>query len=365
MKSKTKKIVKRSFIGLLGFIILLVAFGAWFISLLPAPDKMLSEKTPEEIPYLSENIIPSRGKILAVVTSTSIMGGSNKPTGYELTELSRAYYVFKANGFEVDVASPKGGKPPVVIDDEDMGIFDYAFMNDPYATQQRENTIPLSDVDPNEYQAVYFVGGKGAMYDFPENPHIQNIVQTHYQSNKVIGAVCHGPAALVNTFLENGQSIVEGKVISSFTDAEELFLIPDAKAIFPFLLQEELERKGALFSDGIMYLEKVSQDGNLITGQNPWSVWKLAETMIMQLGYTPKPRNKTSEELAVDVLLSYEEGGVNTAKKSIDSFYAKETEKMNRTLLAMHAIVASMQGKIGKSIGLIRLLAYADGKSNG
>lgn len=359
---KFRSIIKWFFISLLGLAIILVSFGAWFINQIPERDQNLSEIAPQDIEYLANDTIQSRGKILAVVTSTNTMGKSNKPTGYELTELSRAYYIFAANGFEVDVASPKGGNPPVVIDDEDMGAFDHAFLNDPIATRKRKNTLAISTVNPDDYEAVYFVGGKGAMYDFPENTHIQNIVRNHYRSDKVVGAVCHGPAAFVNVTLY-GRSMIEGKVISSFTNAEELFLIPDAKTIFPFLLQEELERKGAQFSDGTMYLENISQDGNLVTGQNPWSTWALAEAMIEQLGYTPKPRNRTPDELAVEVLMTYEENGIASAKNMIDSIYNSEVEEMNRTLVAMHAIVAGMQGRIGKAFSLIRLLSYAKKKS--
>src|SRR5690606_7203536 len=109
-------------------------------------------------------------------------------TGYELTELSRAYYVFQANGFVVDIASPLGGKPPVVIDDDDMGVFDYAFLNDSIAQKKANNTIAMQAVNADEYAAIYFVGGKGAMYDFPQNKYIQSIVRDFYESGKVIGA---------------------------------------------------------------------------------------------------------------------------------------------------------------------------------
>lgn len=363
MKSRKRTIIKWTLISLSSFIILVVSFGAWFLSLIPKPIESLKETQRGEIAYLSQNVIPNRGKILTVVTSTDVMGSSGKPTGYELTELSRAYYVFEANGFEVDVASPLGGEPPVIIDKEDMGVFDYAFMNDPQASYKRKNTIKLSDVNPAEYEAVYFVGGKGAMFDFPQNGHIQSLVRQYYESDKVIGAVCHGPAALLGVFLSNGRPLVENKAVSGFTNAEELFLIPDAKTIFPFLLQEKLEENGAKFSDGTMYLENVSHDGNLITGQNPWSTWSLAEKMISQLGYVPKPRNETPDELAIQVLGTYEEKGFTSAEEMVDKFYSQKPEEVNRTLIAMHAIVGVMQGKVGKSIDLVRLVAHAKSKS--
>ena len=358
--SRFKKILKWSLLSILGLAITLFAFGYWFIGLIPKPNKNIdpSQSVASSLPYLSKNIIPKRGKVLAVVTSTDQMGASGKKTGYELTELSRAYYVFTANGFEVDVASPLGGQSPVIIDDEDMGVYDFAFLNDQIAQEKTKNTLPLSEVNPEEYAAVYFVGGKGAIYDFPNNPHIQSIVREYYQSGKVVGAVCHGPAALVNVTLTDGNHLLDGKSVSSFTNSEELFLIPDAKTIFPFLLEDELVENGANFVEGSMYLENVIHDKNIITGQNPWSTWKLAETMVSQMGYEPKKRIITGEENAIKVLGSFEEDGYKNAKALISELETRELE-MNRTLIAMHGIVSVMQWKIGKTIQLIRLLKHA------
>jgi putative intracellular protease/amidase len=358
--SRFKKILKWSLLSILGLALVIFAFGYWFISLIPKPDVSydVSETVVESIPYLAENPLPYRGKVLTVVTSTDIMGTSGKPTGYELTELSRAYYVFQGNGFEVDVASPKGGNPPMVIDDEDMGIYDYAFLNDPVAQQKINNTIAIDQVDSALYKAIYFVGGKGAMFDFPDNPHIQSIVSHYSQSGKVIGAVCHGPAALVNVTLEGGQSILKDLSVSSFTNKEELFLIPDAQDIFPFLLEDKLVENGANFNEGTMYLENVTHDGNIITGQNPWSTWRVAETMIEQLGYEPKRRAITSEENAIQVLESLEDHGFKSAKELITEM-AENSLEMNRTLLAMHSMVAAMQWNVAKSYQLVRLVSHA------
>ena len=358
--SRFKKILKWSLVSLIGLTITLFAFGYWFMSLIPRPQTQLdpSETLPASLPYLSENIVPKRGKVLAVVTSTSQMGVSGKKTGYELTELSRAYYVFTANGFEVDIASPRGGEPPVIIDDEDMGPYDFAFLNDPTAQEKRENTLPLSEVDPDTYDAVYFAGGKGAMYDFPDNLHIQALVKDYYQSGKVVGAVCHGPAALVNVTLDNGDYLINGKAVSSFTNHEELFLIPEAETIFPFLLEDQLVENGATFMEGSMYLENVVVEQNIVTGQNPWSTWKLAETMISQMGYEPKKRSISGEENAIKVLGTYQEQGFDRTKVLITEM-AESQQNMNRTLIAMHSIVAGMQWKMVKTIHLIRLLKHA------
>jgi putative intracellular protease/amidase len=339
-----------------------VAFVFWLLSLIPANTNHqdLTITKPQDLVYLSHGVKEHRGKILAVVTSTDVMGTSGKQTGYELTELARAYYVFEANGFEVDIASPKGGKPPVVIDNDDMGKFDFAFLNDTFAQKKVDNSIAITDVDTSQYQAVYFVGGKGAMFDFPDNAAIKSLVSEYYQSGKVVGAVCHGPAALVNVILDDGNALVANKTVSSFTNNEELLLISDAKEVFPFLLQNKLIEQGANFEAGYVYLDNMVQDGNLITGQNPWSVWSVAESMIETLGYLPVKRQVTAEENTISILITYEDKGIQQAKAQITSMLANEDQSFDRILFAVHTIVYAMQWELGKSIDMLRLLSFAD-----
>lgn len=361
--SRIHPIIKWSLIVFGGLTISIVSFVFWFMGLIPEPaisKEEMKKTSPSDFPYLTGNVTPYRGKVLAVVTSCAELGNSGKSTGYELTELARAYYVFEANGFEVDVASPLGGEPPVVIDGDDMKEYDYAFLNDPLAQSKVTKSKALKDVDPDEYLGIYFVGGKGAMFDFPQNKYIQSIVQTYYESGKVVGAVCHGPAALVNVRLSNGQNLLADRIISSFTNEEELFLIPDARDVFPFLLQEKLAENGALFNEGTMYLNQVSQDGKLVTGQNPWSTWEVAETFVEQLGYTPKMREITPEESTVSILAIYENDGYNKAKNTIKKYCSNNTRPIDRELLAVHSIVAAMQFKIVKAVNLVRLLSYSN-----
>ena len=365
---KKYPVLKWTIVSVASLLVIVISFGIWFISLLPLEEmkerlKTIETSSIENLPYLSENVILQRGKILAVVTSSSTMGSSGKSTGYELTELSRAYYVFKANGFEVDIASPLGEEPPVVIDDDDMGEFDFAFLNDSIAQYKTSHTIAMNDVVAEDYQAVFFVGGKGAMFDFPDNKAIQSIVRNYYQSGKVIGAVCHGPAALVNVTLDNGRPLIENKKVSGFTNNEELLLIPKAKTIFPFLLQDKLTAQGAQFNEGAMYLENISHDKNLVTGQNPWSTWILAETMIKQLGYTPKDRQITAEENAIKVLEVYESNGSDKAKGLIETMASQENMPMARELIASHSIIAVMQGDIGRFFSIVGLASYAKSQS--
>lgn len=355
---KKYRIIKWILTSLAVIITIVILTGIYIASLLPAEDSTLKKSEMSDISYITENVPAYRGKILAVVTSTDSMGTSGKSTGYELTELARAYYVFKANGFDVDIASPLGGKPPVVLDDDDMGLFDYAFLNDTVAQSKVNNSLLLNDVISEDYKAVYFVGGKGAMFDFPNNKYIQTLIQDFHNSKKVIGAVCHGPAALVNVKLDNGQPFLKNKQVSAFTNKEELLLIPKAETIFPFLLQDKLIEQGAEFSEGIMYLEKISHDENLITGQNPWSVWALAETMILQMGYNPKPRAITGEENAVKILNIYETKGSTDCITVIKRILHEEKQPISRALLIDHSAISVIQGDFIKFYDLLKLASY-------
>jgi putative intracellular protease/amidase len=355
---KKYRIIKWILTALTLIVAIIIIIGIYIASLLPVEDGTLVNSQVHDIPYITKDVPAYRGKILAVVTSTATMGTSGKGTGYELTELARAYYVFEANGFDVDIASPLGGKPPVVLDDDDMGIFDYAFLNDSIAQSKTNNSLLLKDIKPEIYEAVYFVGGKGAMFDFPNNKFIHALIQDFHKNNKVIGAVCHGPAAFVNVTLKDGQSFLKNKQVSSFTNKEELLLIPKAESVFPFLLQDKLISQGAVFNEGIMYLEKISHDNNLITGQNPWSVWAMAEAMVKQIGYTPKHRAITAEENAVKVLFAYETKGKEDAKAVIKQIVEENKKSVSRSLLINHSAVSVIQGHLKKSYDLLRLASY-------
>lgn len=305
--------------------------------------------TASDLEFLAQPPTTQRGRILAVVTSVDRIGDSTKRTGYELTELSRAYWVFVANGYAVDIASPLGGEPRMVKDD-DLGVADYAFLNDPAVQQQLKSTLKLSAVDPDDYAAVYFVGGKGTMWDFPGNADIQRIVR-NIEPRGVIGAVCHGPAALVGLSLDDGRVLLAGRRVSAFTNAEERFLSTATVEALPFLLQDQLGSGGAQFVEGEMFLDHSVRDGNLVTGQNPWSTWSVAEKMIEALGHSPVQRMRTDEEISADLLAIYHRHGLQRALQAKD-----ELPRSNKELFLMHAIVAGMQWQPGVAYDL-QLLA--------
>ncbi len=353
--------LKKIFYSIL-FLFLLIGISIyWLSSLIMEAEPQVDPKStyPHHLPYISEGLPKTRGRILAVVTSTDSMGENGKKTGFDLTELARAYYVFQANGYEVDIASPLGGKPPVVIDNDDMGPFDYAFLNDPIAQEKVASTIPVENIFAAHYQAVYFVGGKGAMFDFPNNRHIQEIARVIYESGGVVSGVCHGPAALVNVELSNGEMLVTNKRVSAFTNDEELFLMPNARDIFPFLLESKLRQQGANVELGLSYLRQVSHDENIVTGQNPWSSWKTSEKVIEQLGHVPVSRNKTPAEASVDVLNNYHQNGLDMARDQLVSMSAVGGSSIDRKLIAMHGVVATMKGDYTTTMDLVRLLHSA------
>lgn len=337
--------IKKFFIGVFGVVLILAVVLAfiiyWASKFSPAEAEVakLQDTKVEDIHYLQNTLPVARGKILAVVTSVRTLADTGRPTGYELTELARAYWVFQANGFEVDLASIQGGEPYALLDDEDMGIYDYAFLNDATAKHKMKNTFKLDEVNADHYQAIYFVGGKGAMFDFPDNPAVINLVNHFAEQGKMIAAVCHGPAALINAKAANGEWFLANKKVSAFTNREELLLIPEAETIFPFLLQTKLQERGANFIAGADYLEQVSLERGLVTGQNPWSVWRLAEETIKQLGYQPLTRTLTTEENSVDLLKLYQQEGLESTEKII-----KNREHLySGRLILMHAFVAFMR----------------------
>lgn len=352
------KILKITALTFVSLFALVVGLGIGFLTLIDDGLDRTAIKNAQasHIAYLNQSVSDTRGKVLVVVTSVNAEAQTGFKTGYELTELSRPYWVFTVNGFEVDIASTAGGEPPVVIDGDDMSEFDYAFLNDDEAQHKVRHSLKLDTVDHDQYDAVFFVGGKGTLWDFPNSPAIQSLVKNFYQSDRVIGAVCHGPAALVNVILDDGTPLVAGKEISSFTDAEELFLEPNAETVFPFLLENKLRQQGAIFNAAPNYLSQVSQDGKLLTGQNPWSTWDIAEKMVHALGYIPVEREITGEENTGEALLVYEAKGKEAAKSYLATLIEQNNQPISRQLIGVHSIVAAMEGRYGKVIDMLSLL---------
>ena len=221
-------------------------------------------------------------RVLIVLTSHTELGNTGEKTGFWLPELTHPYYEFKKAGFTVDVASIQGGMAPL-----DSKAFDEAdeyhqiFLNDSELMAKVMRSIPLSKINPDDYQAILFSGGSGPMWDFPDNKDINRISAAIYQSNGIVSAVCHGNAALINIKLADGSLLVKGKRVSAFSNKEEADL--GTTEIIPFLLQDKLIERGAIYVQGKAWQENVVVADRLITGQNPASAKKVALSIIERL----------------------------------------------------------------------------------
>lgn len=217
-------------------------------------------------------------KALIVVTSHSRLGSTGKLTGYYLPEVTHPYFELEKGGLEVDIASPLGGESPMDESSRDLSdVLNRKFIEQPTLMAKLRNTIALSKVNPDDYAAVIFAGGHGTMWDFADSIDINRITSKIYERNGVVAAVCHGPAALINVKLSNGKFLVDGKHLTSFSNAEEH--AAQLTQIMPFLLQTELENRNAKYESAPLWQKKVVIDGRLVTGQNPASAAGVGEAV--------------------------------------------------------------------------------------
>jgi len=219
-------------------------------------------------------------KILFVVTSHDQKGGTGQPTGFYLGEVSHPWDILHEAGYEIDFVSPKGGKAPVDGFNLDDPI-NKKFWNDPQYHKKIENTLKPSEVKPEAYAAIFYAGGHGAMWDFADNAELAAIAARIYENNGIVGAVCHGPAGLVNIRLNNGSYLVSGKKINAFTNEEETEVKLDK--VVPFLLESKLIERGARFEKSGLWQPHVTVDQRVVTGQNPQSAKGVGEAILTEL----------------------------------------------------------------------------------
>jgi putative intracellular protease/amidase len=218
-------------------------------------------------------------KVLLVVTSHGVLGTTGKPTGYYLPEVSHPVAEFKKAGIEVDIASPRGGKAPMDPSSRDLSDPVNAwFLSDTVLSAKLMNTLRLDQVDPSHYQAIVFAGGHGTMWDFALDPAVSSVSARIYERGGVVAAVCHGPAALVNIRLSDGQYLITDKKVTGFSNAEEDAM--GLTSVMPFLLEDELKSRGALFSSAPLWLAHTVVDGRLVSGQNPASAQGVGKAVV-------------------------------------------------------------------------------------
>jgi putative intracellular protease/amidase len=215
--------------------------------------------------------------VLIVLTSHGQLGDTGKTTGFYLSEMTHPLEVFEKAGLPVEFASICGGEPPVDgLDLKDP--VNARYWDDPAFRAKLAASKKLSELDPDSFSAVFFAGGHGTMWDFPDDPAVQKMAGEIYEAGSPVGAVCHGPAALVNVKLADGTFLVAGKEVAAFTNSEEEKV--GLTKVVPFLLATKLEQRGAKHVAAPDFEKNVVASGRLVTGQNPASATGVAEKMV-------------------------------------------------------------------------------------
>jgi putative intracellular protease/amidase len=224
-------------------------------------------------------------KILMVLTSHDQLGNTGKKTGFWLEEFAAPYYVFKDARAEITVASPKGGQPPLdpKSDESDAQTKATArFKADPAAQKLLATTHTLSDLSADDFDAIFYPGGHGPLWDLADDPDSQRLIEAFYAAGKPVAAVCHGPAAFRNAREPFGFPMVRGRSVTGFSNTEEL--AAGLTDIVPFLVEDVLKEKGGDYSKKADWQSHVITDANLVTGQNPASSEEAARAVLKLLG---------------------------------------------------------------------------------
>ncbi|HEV3428426.1 MAG TPA: type 1 glutamine amidotransferase domain-containing protein [Paraburkholderia sp.] len=223
--------------------------------------------------------------VLIVLTSHDELGNTGKKTGFWLEEFAAPYFALRDAGANITLASPKGGQPPLDPKSSDPSAQTDAtrrFDGDAAARAELSNTKRLADVDANDYDAVFYPGGHGPLWDLAEDPQSIALIEKTLAAGKPVAAVCHAPGVLRHVKGADGRSIVAGKNVTGFANSEEDAV--QLTDVVPFLVEDMLKANGGNYSKAADWAPHVATDGLLITGQNPASSEPTAEALLALLG---------------------------------------------------------------------------------
>ena len=223
-------------------------------------------------------------KVLFVVTSHDKLGDTGKKTGFWVEEFASPYYKFQDAGYEVTVATPKGGQAPIDPSSESKSAQTSAterYYKDQKVQEIIAHTHLLSEMKASDFDAVFYPGGHGPLWDLANDSDSAKLILDFYNSGKIVGAVCHAPGVFKNVKMENGESFVKGKNVTGFSNTEEEAV--QLTNVVPFLVETELKNLGGHYSKTDDWGVHVVEDGLLITGQNPASSESVAEKIIARL----------------------------------------------------------------------------------
>jgi putative intracellular protease/amidase len=220
-------------------------------------------------------------KILFVVTSHDELGNTGKKTGLWIEEFAAPYYKFHDLGKDIVIASPKGGQAPIDPKSdlpENKTEATKRYYSDKETQDKLSNTVALSTVSESDFDAIFYPGGHGPMWDLPDDQDSIKLIESFYNNGKPVTLVCHAPVALKNVKTPDGEWLIKGKRVAAFTNTEEEAV--QLTHVVPFLLEDMLKERGANFQKGEDWLPFVTREGHLITGQNPASSVLAADTLL-------------------------------------------------------------------------------------
>lgn len=224
-------------------------------------------------------------RILHVVTNVSHYDNAAHKTGLWLSELSHAYAIFAGQGYAQHIVSPEGGRSPLEPRALKWPLLDAsakAWLATPASMALLENTLSPPQIDPTDFDAIYFTGGHAVMWDFPNNADIQRITREIYERGGVVSAVCHGYCGLLNTRLSDGALLVSGRCITGFSWREEV--LAGVAREMPYNAQAEMQKRGARYEKAFLpFVPYAVTDGRLVTGQNPQSARATAKRVVALL----------------------------------------------------------------------------------
>jgi len=223
-------------------------------------------------------------KVLFVLTSHDKLGKTGEKTGFWIEEFVTPYYALKDKNIAITIASPNGGQPPIDPKSENESFQTPAtkrFNEDKETQKILANSLKLETINETDYDAIFYPGGHGPLWDLSEDPNSIKLIESFYNSNKPIAAVCHAPAVLKNVKNTDGTPLVNGKKVTGFTNTEEAAV--QLTEVVPFLVEDMLKKNGGVYSKSADWSAYAVEDGVLITGQNPASSEKVAELLLEKL----------------------------------------------------------------------------------
>ncbi|RXG20872.1 type 1 glutamine amidotransferase domain-containing protein [Leeuwenhoekiella marinoflava] len=223
-------------------------------------------------------------KILIVLTSHEDLGTTGQKTGFWIEEFAAPYYLLKDKGFDITLASPQGGQPPIDPKSDAPDAQTPAterFQNDKETQKTLAQTLKLETINQQDYDAVFYPGGHGPLWDLAEDKHSIALIEDFYKNGKPVAAVCHAPGIFKHTKSSDGSSLVNGKKVTGFTNEEEEAV--QLTDVVPFLVEEMLKKNGGIYSKKEAWSSYAVEDGLLITGQNPASSEAVAKLLVKKL----------------------------------------------------------------------------------